>query len=252
MKRIVPGLMLILQLMGMLTLAFNIQPVTVKAQSAAILLIPDVNVWNEVVDPCSTFTVNIELFNVNKMWGWNCTITWDWFIVDCIQVQQRDFNPKGTSLLYVIDNEYGTIPKLAASTTEEDTVTGNGIVATLTFKVKRVAVPKSLVIFGVGAGYIDYPDLVYHHMPDTLTCVEVKWLGDIADGYSNEPPPPHIVEVPDGKVDENDLWLFCQRFIEFYKGLGLDSHCDFNCDGRLDEDDLWAFCASFIDYWTPC
>ena len=74
----------------------------------------------------------------------------------------------------------------------------------------------------------------------------VTWQGDLTD--KNHPAPPG--GVPDGKVDENDLWYFCGAFMDYYKiPSRLDANCDFNNDGKIDEDDLWAFCGSFIDYW---
>ena len=53
----------------------------------------------------------------------------------------------------------------------------------------------------------------------------------------------------DFDVDEDDLWYFCARFIDYYKIHVKDPLCDFDDDCDIDEDDLWKFCAAFIDYW---
>lgn len=55
--------------------------------------------------------------------------------------------------------------------------------------------------------------------------------------------------VPDGKVDEDDLWYFCSAFIDYYTIHVEDSNCDFDNNCKIDEDDLWTFCAGFIEYW---
>jgi len=64
--------------------------------------------------------------------------------------------------------------------------------------------------------------------------VFVTWLGDL-DG--------------DFDVDEDDLWMFCEAFIDYYKIHVKDPLCDFDDDCDIDEDDLWTFCEAFIDYW---
>ena len=66
---------------------------------------------------------------------------------------------------------------------------------------------------------------------DTFT---VGWLGDLDR---------------DGDVDEDDLWYFCEAFIDYYKIHVKDPLCDFDNDCDIDEDDLWTFCAAFIEYW---
>ncbi len=64
--------------------------------------------------------------------------------------------------------------------------------------------------------------------------VTVTWLGDL-DG--------------DFDVDEDDLWHFCEAFIDYYKIGVMDPNCDFDCNCKIDEDDLWTMCAAFIDYY---
>jgi hypothetical protein len=41
----------------------------------------------------------------------------------------------------------------------------------------------------------------------------VSWPGDLTDKDHVTPPG----GVPDGKVDENDLWYFCAAFIDYWK-----------------------------------
>ena len=66
--------------------------------------------------------------------------------------------------------------------------------------------------------------------------VFVTWLGDLD---------------ADLDVDEDDLWTFCARFIDYYEIHVKDMNCDFDNDCDIDEDDLWTFCAAFIDYYKP-
>jgi parallel beta-helix repeat protein len=53
----------------------------------------------------------------------------------------------------------------------------------------------------------------------------------------------------DGDVDEDDLWYFCARFIDYYKIHVKDPLCDFDNNCKIDEDDLWTMCGAFMDYW---
>jgi parallel beta-helix repeat protein len=75
--------------------------------------------------------------------------------------------------------------------------------------------------------------------------VVVTWLGDLTDKDHLTPPD----GVPDGKVDENDLWYFCSAFIDYYKIPRLETNCDFDNNHKIDEDDLWTFCSAFKDYY---
>jgi hypothetical protein len=71
--------------------------------------------------------------------------------------------------------------------------------------------------------------------------VEVIWLGDLTSETH--------AGVPDGKVNEDDLWYFTAAFITWYNKHVKDQFCDFNFDCKIDEDDLWKFCDGFIRYY---
>jgi hypothetical protein len=117
-----------------------------------------------------TFTVNITLVNVDLMWGWSCIIKWNPAIVNCTGKQLGPFNPTGGNLLGVIDNVKGEIPKLAFGTTDEDTVTGSGIVAFLTFKTLDLGDVNLTVST---ANYKDYPAGVKYDLPVTQATIIV-------------------------------------------------------------------------------
>ena len=54
----------------------------------------------------------------------------------------------------------------------------------------------------------------------------------------------------DMTVNEDDLWYFCARFIDYYKPPNLaNTWCDYDSNGQINEDDLWFFCARFIDFY---
>jgi hypothetical protein len=135
----------------------------------------DLDASMDIVAPSSvldvtghTFTVNITLVNVNAMWGWSCVITWNSTVVNCTGKALGPFNPAGGSLLGFIDNVNGKIPKLAYGTTEEETVTGSGIGAFLTFKTKALG---NVNLNVSSANYIDYPDKIVYDLPVNQTTV---------------------------------------------------------------------------------
>jgi len=91
-----------------------------------------------VIDSCTppvtNIKVDLKIHGVTDMWGWSTVVTWNPAVLNCTaKGPVGPFNPVGTSVLGVIDNVGGTIPKLAASTTEEDYIDGTGIIYTLTF-----------------------------------------------------------------------------------------------------------------------
>jgi hypothetical protein len=118
----------------------------------------------------NTFTVNITLVNVNSMWGWSCIVKWNASVVNCTGKSLGPFNPTGGTLLGVIDNVKGEIPKLAFGTTEEDTKTGSGIVAFLTFKTLALG---DVNLNVTTANYIDYPDKTKYDLPVTQATIIV-------------------------------------------------------------------------------
>ena len=128
----------------------------VNAAEAAIVVEP-ANL--EVPGPGETFTVNITITDVADLWGWSCVVSWNSSVVNCTGVAMGPFNPSGTFLLYVIDNDVGWIEKLAAGTVVEDSVTGSGVLAILTFTAKEVG-DVNLTISE--ANYINYPDIVFY------------------------------------------------------------------------------------------
>jgi hypothetical protein len=84
--------------------------------------------------PVTGIKVDLKIHGVTDMWGWSTIVSWNPAVLNCTgKGPVGPFNPAGTSVLGVIDNVAGEIPKLAASTTEEDTVDGTGIIYTLTF-----------------------------------------------------------------------------------------------------------------------
>jgi hypothetical protein len=115
---------------------------------------------SSVPDVGHTFTVNITVVNVDAMWGWSCVINWNSTVVNCTGKQVGPFNPSGTSLIGVIDNVNGKIPKLSSYTTEEDTVTGSGIVCFLTFEAK------ALGDVNLNVSTANYADLLAVHKYD--------------------------------------------------------------------------------------
>jgi len=102
-----------------------------------------------------SFTVNITVANVTAMWAWSCVVTWNSSIVNCTGTQLGPFNSAGSSLLGVIDNVHGTIPKLSSFNTAEASVDGSGIVAILTFKTIALG---NVTLSVSTANYANSPD----------------------------------------------------------------------------------------------
>ncbi len=102
--------------------------------------------------PPVNFKVDLKIHDVVDMWGWSTIVSWNPAVLNCTNAYflPGPFNPIGTSVLGVVNNDVGTIPKLAASTTVEDSETGTGVVITLDF-----------VAHSTGASLINITDTNY-------------------------------------------------------------------------------------------
>ena len=138
-----------------------------NAQEAAIVVEP-ANL--EVPALGETFTVNITITDAADLWGWGTKVSWNSSVVNCTERELGPFNPEGTVLLGVIDNVKGEIAELATGTTEEDTVSGDGVSAILHFTAKEVG-DVNLTIFD--ATYINYPAMEEFSLPVTQTEITV-------------------------------------------------------------------------------
>jgi hypothetical protein len=125
----------------------------VNAQEAAMII---ETASPEISAPGETFTVNITIINAVDRWGWSCVVSWNKSVVNCTKKELGPFNPSGTTLLGVIKNGEGKIPLLTAGTTEAETVTGDGVVAILTFNATGVG---DINLNVTEAMYINYPDM---------------------------------------------------------------------------------------------
>lgn len=153
-----------LSILALYLVAMNTANAAVDPDASMVIAGP-----SSVSDTGNTFTVNLTLVNVNAMWGWSCVITWNHTVVNCTAKTLGPFNPPGGSFLGVIDNVNGGIAKLAYGTTEESTVDGSGIVASLTFLTKALGDVKLNVS---SANYIDYPGQVkYEGFPVTQATI---------------------------------------------------------------------------------
>lgn len=123
---------------------------TVNAVEAAITIeAPDI-----ISAPGETFTVNITITGAVNLWGWSCVVSWNSNVVDCTGKQLGPFNPSGMTLLGLIDNEKGEIPKLVGGTMGTQTVSGDGVLGILTFTAKAMG---DVNLDVSEADYINYP-----------------------------------------------------------------------------------------------
>jgi len=105
--------------------------------------------------PVTGIKVDLKMHGVTAMWGWSTVVTWNSAVMNCTGKSLGPFNPTGSSLLGVIDNVGGTIPKLACGTTEEATVDGDGVVCTLTFMAHHHGISQIRLS---DSNYVNYPD----------------------------------------------------------------------------------------------
>lgn len=130
----------------------------------------------EVPAPDETFTVNITITDAIDLWGWSCVVSWNSSVIDCTKKELGPFNPEGAALIGWINNEKGEIPKLAMGCIEENTVSGDGVLAILTFTAKN----EGNVNLNISeANYINYPDQVKEYI-DVIQQAEITVIPEFS------------------------------------------------------------------------
>jgi hypothetical protein len=103
----------------------------------------------------------------------------------------------------------------------------------ITFPWSTIGVAKGTYTMTVVVDTVpDETDVADNMYPDGS--VTITWLGDLNKDFV---------------VDEDDLWIFCGAFIDYYKIHVRNINCDFDDNFKIDEDDLWIMAQAFIDYW---
>jgi hypothetical protein len=218
------------------------------AQILILLLIPTLPQKTEAmatlyVDPPTTitsiddtFSINITVSDVTDLGGWEFKLYYLSSKLNGTNIIEGPFLKQGGYTYFAIVNfidTYNSTHGIAWVTCTllgtDPGVNGNGTLATITFKAKQLGT-SSLSLTDT---WLSDSQPISHKTLNGL--VVVTWLGDFDVDFD---------------VDEDDLWYFCARFIDYYKIHVKDPLCDFDKDGDIDEDDLWTFCEAFIDYWN--
>jgi len=170
-----------------------------------------------------TFTVNITVTNANDLYVWQAGITFNATILEALSFEEGPFlKQKGTTLWTpaTIDNTAGIIHYHASALAGNVTgVSGNGTLATITFKTKN---------YGNTTLQLTNVILLNSNLTETDKTlihgnVKIKISGDING---------------DQKVDISDLFNFGQTYGSDQSKPNWNPDCDFNQDGTIDTSDL--------------
>lgn len=144
--RIVSGIMLTLLLVGMLTLAFNLYPVSATdLKFPAIYIEPAVTVDEELA-PGKNYTISIHTdYNGSDIWGYQFSLTYNPSVLEGVEVINGDLITEGdvTFVAGTFDNTEGELG-LALACSENKSAplpypllnnTGPGVLANVTFTI---------------------------------------------------------------------------------------------------------------------
>jgi hypothetical protein len=208
------------------------------------------------------FTVAIKIVDVTNLYGFDIKFRWNTtfldYVNDTVHVPRNATYPDGVLYSPImfssvqVNATTGTYWIAYSSKWPAPSFNGSGTVFNMTLRIKQQPVQPqpdahiSLELYSTDLAARGGAPIPHTRQNGTVILHALVSLpGDLTDKDHVTPPG----GVPDGKVDENDLWYFCAAFINYYKIHALYPECDFNKDGKIDEDDLWYFCAAFIDYW---
>jgi hypothetical protein len=150
-----------------LSMTLTLLPAIVMAQAEYMeVVFQDTGTNSYLIEDCTppiAFSVDLIIHDVTAMWGWSTVLSWNPAVVNCTGYTIGPFNPSGASLLGVIDNVGGTIPKLAMSTLQAATVDGTGVVCTVDFLCHSHGTsPIDLT----DTNYIDYPSQTKYYIDE--------------------------------------------------------------------------------------
>lgn len=89
-----------------------------------------------------TFTLNLIIENVANLWSWKTAVTWDSAVLDFVgSPQEGEFLGQGGSTLFPPPHvEKGSVPEISSTLLSDSGVSGTGVLASLTFRIKEEVV----------------------------------------------------------------------------------------------------------------
>ncbi len=132
-------------LICVITLLFmvNMTAITVTAQTPTLSMSPnDI----EVTAVNETFTVELKVENVQNLWGWSTTITWDPNYLDLAgECTEGDFMNSVSSTMFVpATPEKGKIPEISCLFLSSASASGSGVLLKMTFKMLKECIETSI------------------------------------------------------------------------------------------------------------
>ena len=171
----------------------------------------------------TTFTVNITVTNVNDLYVWQAGINFNATILEALSCEEGPFLKEKNATLWTpgtIDNTTGIIHYHASALAGNISgVSGNGTLATITFKTKdygNTTLQLTDVIL-LNSNLTDLDKTLIHGT------VKVKISGDV---------------ISDGKVNVYDLLDFGKAYGSTPSMSNWNPECDFNGDDKVDNLDL--------------
>jgi hypothetical protein len=208
-----------------------------SSPSSTRVFVDPPKVQDETLQAGSTFTVNLNVSDVDDLFAWQVSLSWNSSILNVTSVTFGDFlaagttSPNGTSTAWKMDNVTGYV--LLGETTLGDYsgVNGNGTLASVEFEV------------------LAYGDTVLNissaQSPRTVQLDQM--LLDIAftpeDGYFS-----NVILGDfdsDRDVDPDDFSVFAGAYGSGIGDPEYDSRCDFDEDADVDPDDFSVFAGNY-------
>jgi len=161
----------------------------VKAETASMKVIFELSDTTELLPPlspgpCNNFTIQIKIFGVSNLWSWKARVTWDPAILEVAftglewMIYEGPFLQPDTLFLFSPPhNDLGEITEMSCTRLTATGKTGDGILAYVTFHVKKFT--------PISGTYINLVDVVCLDPAKNPITID-----PIVPGLFINPPPP--------------------------------------------------------------
>jgi hypothetical protein len=228
---------ILVALIIVVVMSFPFLTVEQSSSSSTKMFVNPPKIQNETLQTGSTFTVNLNVSDVDDLFAWQVSLSWNSSILNVTTITFSDFlaagttSPNGTRPAWKMDNVTGYALLGETTLGNYPGVSGNGSIASVEFEV------------------LAYGDTVLNissaQSPKTVQLDQM--LLDIAftpeDGYFS-----NVILGDfdrDRDVDPDDFSVFAGAYGSSEGEPEYDPQCDFDGDGDVDPDDFSVFAGNY-------
>jgi len=196
------------------------QYISTETPPTAKIYIDPPRIINNTLTPCKNLTININIQEVEQLYSFNFTLTFNATILSALEAKIGPFLPPTTSTTINIDNTAGIIHFSASIQPPGQPQSGNGTIATITFHVEglgqtNLTLTQTILLSPEGAQITHTTQNGYFN--------NKLLIGDLNG---------------DGKIDMTDVGIMIRAFGSKRSEPRYNQDADMDLDGKIDLKDV--------------